>query len=127
MCFGGPQYLFIIISILKLTEYLRNKYKDFNFLPLFWMASEDHDFKEISHLNIFNNKLSISKEDGAGVGKINPELFIPILNQLKDIFKNDNRFDHLETIFQFPKEKYLVRSYKDIGFIEFLKKKILWF
>ena len=98
--FGGPQYfIHKIISILKLTEDLRNKYTDFNFLPIFWMASEDHDFEEISHLNIFNNKLSISKEDGGGVGKINPELFSPILNQLKDIFKNDNRFDHLETIF----------------------------
>ena len=58
--FGGPQYfIHKIISVLKLTEDLRNKFKDLNFIPVFWMASEDHDFEEISHLNIFNKKLSI--------------------------------------------------------------------
>ena len=98
--FGGPQYfIHKIVSVLKLTDELRKKFKDFNFIPIFWMASEDHDFEEISQLNIFNNKLSIIQEDGVEVGKINPVLFTPILNQLKEIFQNDNRFDHLETIF----------------------------
>ena len=104
--FGGPQYfIHKIISVLKLTEDLRNKYKDLNFLPVFWMASEDHDFEEISHLSIFNKKLCIYKEDGLGVGKINPELFYSILKQLKEIFQNDKRFGYLETIFSKSLEK----------------------
>ena len=98
--FGGPQYfIHKIITILKLAELLKKKFKDFNFIPVFWMASEDHDFEEISQINIFNNKISIAQQDGVGVGKIKPELFNPILNQLKEIFKNDSRFKFLETIF----------------------------
>mgnify|MGYP003998112997 CR=1 FL=1 len=56
------------------------------------MASEDHDFQEISTLNIFNKNLSVVKEDAIGVGKLNPEIFTPILESLKDLFTNDFRF-----------------------------------
>ena len=98
--FGGPQYfIHKIISVLKMVETLKLKFKDFDFVPLFWMASEDHDFQEISSLNIFNKNLSVNKDDGIGVGKLNPEIFKPILESLKDIFKNDSRFKNLESIF----------------------------
>jgi bacillithiol synthase len=98
--FGGPQYfIHKIISILKLAEQLKDKFQLKNFIPIFWMASEDHDFKEISELHVFNKKLSIDKEDSVEVGKISPEIFKPILNQLKEIFKNDERFKTLDSIF----------------------------
>ena len=98
--FGGPQYfIHKIISVLKIVENLKLKFKDFDFVPLFWMASEDHDFQEVSSLNIFNKNLSIRMEDGVGVGKLNPEIFTPILESLKDIFRNDSRFKNLESIF----------------------------
>ena len=98
--FGGPQYfIHKIISVLKIVEYLKLKFEDFDFIPIFWMASEDHDFQEISAINIFNKNLSVSKEDSIGVGKLNPEIFTPILELLKDLFKNDLRFKNLESIF----------------------------
>jgi len=98
--FGGPQYfIHKIISVITIVENLKLKFKDFDFIPLFWMASEDHDFQEISSLNIFNKNLSVVKEDGKGVGKLNPEIFSPILESLKDLFKNDFRFKNLESIF----------------------------
>jgi len=98
--FGGPQYfIHKIISVLKIVENLKLKFKDFDFVPLFWMASEDHDFQEISSLNIFNKNLSVRKEDGIGVGKLNPKIFTPILESLKDLFNNDYRFKNLESIF----------------------------
>tara|TARA_B100000886_G_scaffold331220_1_gene282508 strand:+ start:2219 stop:3733 length:1515 start_codon:yes stop_codon:yes gene_type:complete len=46
--FSGPLYtIYKIISTIKLAENLRVKYKDKNFVPVYWMASEDHDFDEI--------------------------------------------------------------------------------
>ena len=98
--FGGPQYfIHKIISVLKIVESLKLKFEDFDFIPLFWMASEDHDFQEISAINIFNKNLSVSKEDSIGVGKLSPKIFTPILELLKDLFKNDLRFKNLESIF----------------------------
>jgi hypothetical protein len=98
--FGGPQYfIHKIISVIKIAENLKVKYKEFDFIPMFWMATEDHDFQEISSLNIFNQNFSVNQKDSIGVGKLNPEIFSPIFEELKEIFKNDSRFNYLESIF----------------------------
>ena len=48
----GPIYfIYKIISTINLTKILNKKYPKFNFIPIFWMASEDHDFDEISSFN----------------------------------------------------------------------------
>ena len=78
--FAGPMYfLYKIISTINLCENLAEKYPNYNFIPIFWMASEDHDFKEISNLNIFNKELKVEKEDSIAVGKLSPAIFKPIL------------------------------------------------
>jgi uncharacterized protein YllA (UPF0747 family) len=49
--FGGPLFLFYkIASTIKLAQELSQKYPDKNFIPFFWLASEDHDFEEVNHL-----------------------------------------------------------------------------
>jgi uncharacterized protein YllA (UPF0747 family) len=98
--FGGPQYfIHKIISVIKIAQGLKNKFPNNDFVPVFWMASEDHDFKEISNLNIFNKELKVEKEDSIAVGKLSPAIFKPILEELKIIFKNDDRFNELAKIF----------------------------
>ncbi len=98
--FGGPQYfIHKIISVIKIAQGLKKRFPNNDFVPVFWLASEDHDFKEISNLNIFNNELKVEKEDSIGVGKLSPSIFEPVLNDLKVIFKNDDRFKNLNKIF----------------------------
>ena len=99
--FGGPQ-LFIhkIISVLKIVEVLKSALPDFHFVPVFWMASEDHDFKEISELNIFNNTISIEGENTGPVGRIKTQVFEPALIELLNLFKNDHRGNELTSIFK---------------------------
>ena len=98
--FGGPQYfIHKIISVIKNAQDLKNKFPNNDFIPVFWLASEDHDFKEISNLNIFNKELKVTKEDSIAVGKLSPVIFKPILDELKVIFKNDERFNDLAEIF----------------------------
>ena len=54
----GPLYFFYkIISTINLCEELKNKYPKYKFVPIFWMATEDHDFEEINHINIFKKLL----------------------------------------------------------------------
>lgn len=53
--FGGPLYtLYKIITTLKFSEYLNDKYSDYNFVPIFWLEGEDHDFQEVSSINLIN-------------------------------------------------------------------------
>lgn len=69
--FTGPAYvIYKIIHILKLTEVLRIKYPQYNFVPVFWMASEDHDFEEINHTSLFGKKISWPNDSFGPVGRI---------------------------------------------------------
>ena len=98
--FGGPQFfIHKIISVIVLCEKLKKKFPNYQFIPFFWLASEDHDFKEISSLHIFNKQIGVDGEDSIGVGKLNPQIFASAFSELKEIFKNDERFKQLEKIF----------------------------
>ena len=45
----GPLYfIYKIITAVKLSMELNKKYSKVKFVPVYWMASEDHDFEEIS-------------------------------------------------------------------------------
>ena len=48
--FTGPLYfLYKIVSVINLTKQLKTAYPEHNFVPVYWMATEDHDFEEINH------------------------------------------------------------------------------
>ncbi|MCX8080604.1 MAG: bacillithiol biosynthesis cysteine-adding enzyme BshC [Bacteroidia bacterium] len=59
----GPAFMLTkIISAIKLSRELKGKYPEFDFVPLFWMASEDHDVDEILHFSLFGKTAYINKE-----------------------------------------------------------------
>jgi len=48
--FGGPLYTpYKVLTVAKLAAQLNQKHPDFNFVPIFWIHTEDHDFEEINH------------------------------------------------------------------------------
>jgi len=64
---GGPLYTFYkIITTIKLCINLNERYDDYNFVPVFWLEGDDHDFEEVKSVNIVdenNNLKRISYED----------------------------------------------------------------
>ena len=38
-------------------DFASRKFPDYHFVPCFWMATEDHDFKEVNHINLFGKNL----------------------------------------------------------------------
>ena len=69
--FSGPLYfIYKIVSTIKLSEELAEKYPQNDFVPLFWMASEDHDFEEIAHFRFAGKKITWKSEQSGAVGRM---------------------------------------------------------
>src|SRR5690554_1114888 len=56
--FTGPLYfLYKIVSVINLCRELQKAYPESNFVPIYWMATEDHDFEEINFFNLHGKKI----------------------------------------------------------------------
>ena len=59
---GGPLYSFYkIITAIKLSKHLTERYDDYNFVPVFWLEGDDHDFDEVAWINLFNENNELVK------------------------------------------------------------------
>jgi len=57
---GGPLYTFYkIITAIKLSRFLSERYDDYDFVPVFWLEGDDHDFNEVRAINIFDDASSL--------------------------------------------------------------------
>ncbi len=58
--FSGPAYtVYKILHAVKLAEWLTSN--DIPAVPVFWLATEDHDFAEVNHAWVFNGEHHPSK------------------------------------------------------------------
>lgn len=88
--YTGPLFfIYKIFHVIKLAEQLAEKYPDHNFIPVFWMASEDHDFEEIQSIQIFNNTYTWDSEQVGAVGKFQLNDFAPFKEALSERFSNE--------------------------------------
>ncbi|MFI5138104.1 MAG: bacillithiol biosynthesis cysteine-adding enzyme BshC [Sphingobacteriales bacterium] len=84
--FTGPLYfIYKIVTAIKLSRQLKEKFPDKNFVPVYWMASEDHDFAEINYTNIGGKKVHWWYEASGATGRIDPETMRQALNQYKGV------------------------------------------
>lgn len=85
--FTGPIYfIYKILHTIRLTEELNQKTTDKKFIPVFWMASEDHDFEEIQSVNIFQSTLKWETEQRGPVGRFEMESFEKVKNEFSSFF-----------------------------------------
>ncbi|WP_396600530.1 bacillithiol biosynthesis cysteine-adding enzyme BshC [Algibacter sp. R77976] len=103
--FTGPLYfLYKIISVINLSSELKVKYPEQNFVPVYWMATEDHDFDEINYFNFKGKKFQWNREASGAVG----ELSTKGLEAVLELFSKDlGTTTNAETIKNLFKEAYL--------------------
>lgn len=72
--FTGPLYfIYKILTTIRTTEELKKEYPIYNFVPIFWMHTEDHDFEEINHFHLFGKTYQWESEQTGAVGRFQTE------------------------------------------------------
>jgi bacillithiol synthase len=103
--FTGPLYfLYKIISVINLTKELKNTYPENNFIPVYWMATEDHDFEEINYFNFKGKKIQWKKDSNGPVGRLNTSGLEEVFETFSNEFGLGNNANYLRELF---KKSYL--------------------
>jgi len=90
--FTGPLYfIYKIVSVINLSRKLSEAFPSQNFIPVYWMATEDHDFEEIRKMVLFGRdylwnhaepKGAVGRMDTHGIGDL-----IEQIGQVPDFIK----------------------------------------
>jgi bacillithiol biosynthesis cysteine-adding enzyme BshC len=84
--FTGPLYfIFKIISAINLAKDLKKAFPAKNFVPIYWMATEDHDFEEINHTYVGGKKISWKLNAAGATGRLNTKTILAALNEYKGV------------------------------------------
>lgn len=103
--FSGPLYfLYKIISTINLTKELNTKYPENNFVPIYWMATEDHDFEEINFFNFKGRKFRWNKTSSGPVGRLSTEGLADFFEVYAQELGSGKNAESIKKIFQ---ESYL--------------------
>ncbi len=99
--FTGPLYfLYKIISTINLTTQLKKTYPRFNFVPVFWMATEDHDFEEINYFNFNTKKLHWNKDASGAVGHLNTDGLQEVYEAFANELTSSGNAETLKSLFK---------------------------
>lgn len=125
LCCSPLYIIYKAIGTIKLAEKLSLKFPDKQFVPVFWLEGDDHDFDEIRNLGIINNgneyqKLWLENDDNrrlhVGERFVNVNNFQKLISCLKDsLIETEFTNDLLDKIKSF----YIDSNFSD-GFSKLL-------
>ncbi|MEI8117439.1 MAG: bacillithiol biosynthesis cysteine-adding enzyme BshC [Flavobacteriia bacterium] len=85
----GPLYfIYKILHVIKQCEELNEAHPNYAFVPVYWMASEDHDFAEIQSVQLFQQILKWDRSNGGAVGRMNLDGLETIISEIHTKFQN---------------------------------------
>ncbi len=99
---GSAFFMYKAISVIQLAQQLTTTNKDKNIIPIFWLATEDHDIPEIATITIANQKYTwnTSQEGITGTLSLNDEAYNNWLQEVET---------QLQTLF--PTLNYPIRDF----------------
>ena len=105
----GPMYvIYKIASAIVLCNDLRQKYPQDYFVPVFWMATEDHDVAEINYMDIFKERFSWDLPWNTGVGEMPTTELSEVFDGIKSKFERNSaamqRLSHIFNIYNKPNQ-----------------------
>ena len=99
--FTGPLYfIYKIVSAINLSRQLKAKHPDYNFVPVYWMATEDHDFEEINHFTFRNTKIKWNTASSGPVGRLSTRGLDEVYKKFEKELGLGNNADYLKELFK---------------------------
>ena len=68
---GTLYFHYKIQTVINACKILKNSYPKYDFIPIYWMASEDHDLEEIASFTLFGKKYTWQTDQKGAVGRMN--------------------------------------------------------
>jgi bacillithiol synthase len=110
----GPLYfVYKIFSTIHLAEKLKATYPENNFIPIFVIGGEDHDFEEVNNISLFGKKIVWQHGEGekGAVGMMNTASLKAVLDELKPILGDS---ESAQSIFKKIEKAYTTHAvYQD--------------
>ncbi|MDO6758992.1 bacillithiol biosynthesis cysteine-adding enzyme BshC [Tamlana sp. 2_MG-2023] len=99
--FTGPLYfLYKIVSAINLSKELKLKYPESNFVPVYWMATEDHDFEEINYFNFNGKKVQWNREAAGAVGELSTEGLKAVFEVFSEELGHSSNAEAIKKLFE---------------------------
>jgi bacillithiol biosynthesis cysteine-adding enzyme BshC len=99
--FLGPLYVvYKILHCIKLANELNQKFNQYHFVPVFWMASEDHDTQEINHIFLKGNKIEWSVPSAVTTGSLKTESLKEIIDSISKLLGINTESNSIISVFE---------------------------
>ncbi len=99
--FSGPLYfIYKICSCIALCKAAKVQFPQYNFVPVYWMASEDHDMAEISSTTVLNEKIEWEQTWQGCSGKAPLPNFDSLIESIKVLLSNQPNINELIALFE---------------------------
>jgi bacillithiol biosynthesis cysteine-adding enzyme BshC len=103
--FTGPLYfIYKIFSAINLAEELKRLFPEKEFVPVYWMASEDHDFEEVNNFSLFGKTIKWESKQGGAVGDFSTGELEALLPEITEVLGSS---DLARELFDLFKQAYL--------------------
>ncbi|MDC6386901.1 bacillithiol biosynthesis cysteine-adding enzyme BshC [Muricauda sp. SK9] len=99
--FTGPLYfLYKIVSAINLAKKLKERHPNHHFVPVYWMATEDHDFDEINYFNLHGKKIQWNRKASGAVGRLSTEGLDVLFDTLTAELGQTGKAEELKDLFR---------------------------
>ncbi len=96
---GEWYFIFKIITAINMAKEAKELYPEYNFVPVFWMASEDHDFEEINHIHLKNEKFEWKEKVSGPTGRLKVDELTTLTESLSHFLQGRKYSEELISMF----------------------------
>ncbi len=105
--FGGPLYFIQkAVSVIKACQLAKESVPNYDFVPVYWLGSEDHDFEELNHIYVNGETIEWDDHQGGAFGRYNPKSLTPQITQLGELLGQSNGAKELLSLIKDAYEKH---------------------